>query len=93
MSYKGERYKREVYKHLTRKERKPPKQWNMKTRLPDEVFKDHSVLEAIEEIKLNRKLSQKVSNVITANLFSTYSTEYQEHIKAIAEEIRKQKLY
>lgn len=92
MAYKGYRHKPDVFKHNARTER-PPKQWNMKTRLPDPVFKDHSVLEAIEEIKNNRKLSEKVSNVITAKLFHEYSTEYQEHIKAIAEEIRKQKLY
>lgn len=93
MSYKGERYKREVFKYTTKRSIKPSKQWNMKSWLPDQVFKDHSVLEAIEEIKLNPKLVRKVSKVITATTFTEFSTEYQDHIKAIADEIRKQKLY
>lgn len=94
MSYKHEkRLRTEKSKSWTRPGNNPRPQWDMKTKLPDPVFKDCTVLEAIEAIKLNRKLSEKVGSVITCRLFDQYSTEYKEHIKAIAEEVRKQKLY
>jgi hypothetical protein len=95
MAYqKRQKYlKTEKSKSWTRTGDKPRPNFDMKTKKPEPVFENCTVLEAIEAITANRKLSQKVSNVITCRLFDQYNPEYQEHIKAIAEEVRKQKLY
>ena len=78
--------------NLKRTDKAPKPRWTMKKKAQT-IFEEETVLQAIEQIKANKKLVQKVSNVICSTLFKDYSKEYQEKIKSIAQEIRIQKLY
>lgn len=89
MTYK---HKSDIYKHWCRENDKPKMEFKHQKK-PPAVFKSVSVLEAIEQIKLNPKLVEKVSKVITSSLYDTYSTAYKDHIQLIAAQIREQKLF
>lgn len=97
MSYREQkRYKTEKFKNWTRKDNSgEPKTLYLfnHSKPPALIFKDVPVLDAIEQCKADRKLSQQVGKVVNSSRFNTFDPEYQEHIKAIADEIRKQKLY
>lgn len=57
-------------------------------------FKDMTLEEAIEAVRNDRKLSKKVASVLNSFWFErSTNTEYKEKIKALAEVVRKEKLY